>query len=96
MIQRHSLGWEGSVTVNVLKFYTGDNVLKSCTYYGLLRNFIQSASHCQNNTLKMTKTVFFHIRVLVYLTFTSRLIVLKTEIQSQVKSYRLELLCSSK
>ena len=40
MIQRHSLGWEGSVTIDVLKFYTGDNVLKSCTYYGLLPNFI--------------------------------------------------------
>ena len=39
MIQRHSLGWEGSVTVDVLKLHTGDNVLKSCMYYGLLPNF---------------------------------------------------------
>ena len=44
MIQRHSLAWEGSVTVGVLKIYTWDNVLKYGTYYGLLRNFIQSAS----------------------------------------------------
>ena len=45
MIQRHSLGWEGSVIVDVLKSYSRDNVLNSYTYCELLCSFIQRDSH---------------------------------------------------